>query len=144
MTQPRAGVLGAVFAGGALGTLARWAVQSPFEAFPLAAAVATLCINTLGVAVLAASGPITARSGPTVKAFIGPGLMGGFTTFSAVMLLLAHPGAVLAALGLPDTAILGAAAAALWLVVSLALGWAAAGLGSRAGHRLAGARGARP
>jgi CrcB protein len=82
---------GAVAAGGALGSLARHGVniavaQMTGRPVPYATAV----VNIIGSAVigvlagLVASGRVTMT--PTVRTFVFVGLLGGFTTFSSLML----------------------------------------------------------
>ena len=79
--------LGAVFAGGAVGALARVAVA---ERWPLAAGEwpwATLAVNVVGCLVLGAVLVLTAE-GTARRGLLGPGLCGGLTTFSALQLEL--------------------------------------------------------
>ena len=79
--SPRA--LGAVGSGGALGALLRWwlgEVVPDGGGFPWT----TFAVNVTGSAVLAllpALGSVRAR--PRVVLFLGPGLLGGYTTLSA-------------------------------------------------------------
>ena len=120
----------AVLIGGALGTAARagldvW-IHHTDRGFPLD----TLLINVVGSLLL---GFLVARVWPVapnwVRAGVGPGLLGGFTTFSAVMasmVTLAASGQVLLAL--------------LYIVLTLVLGFGAAALGLLLGRR----RGAMP
>jgi CrcB protein len=110
----------AVLAGGAAGTALRLALDTAVphadDAFPLA----TLVINTLGAFAL---GVLVARVWPSaprwLRAGLGAGLLGSFTTFSAVMvslLSLAHAGEWMTALAyLALTLVLGLGAAALGL-----------------------------
>ena len=112
----------AVFVGGALGTAVRLLLDATLvhrdDQFPLS----TLLINVIGSLVLAI---FVARLWPVVpewmRAALGPGLLGGFTTFSAVMLSmvsLAASNHILLAVGyLVGTLLLGfgAAALGLWL-----------------------------
>jgi CrcB protein len=115
----------AVLVGGALGTGLRLGldllVPHGDSDFP----VSTLVINILGAFAL---GFVTARLWPTarpwVRAGLGPGLLGSFTTFSAF------------AVSLVSLASSGAAwLAALYLVATIALGFGAAWTGIRAGGR---------
>lgn len=112
----------AVLIGGALGTAARagldlWIHHSDRQ-FPLD----TLLINVVGSIVL---GFLVARVWPVapnwVRAGVGPGLLGGFTTFSAVMAsmvtLAAGGQVVLALLYIVATLVLGLGGAALGLIL---------------------------
>jgi CrcB protein len=72
--------------GGALGTLARWVIAEAVPRSPGEWPWATLAVNLLGclligalIAVLAARGPDDER----LRTFLGAGVLGGFTTFSA-------------------------------------------------------------
>lgn len=80
----------------------------------------TVAANTAGVFAMAALGPAVGRRSPRVQALVNPGFFGGFTTFSAVMLLALQPGGV------------------VLLAVSVAAAWAAAVAGRRLGLRFAG------
>jgi CrcB protein len=83
----------------------------------------TLLINVVGSFVL---GVLVSRAWPVVpewvRAGLGPGFLGGFTTFSAVMVsmvTLAADGEIVLALGyLAATLVLGFAAAALGLWIA--------------------------
>jgi CrcB protein len=114
----------AVVLGGILGTGLRLAIDqlvAPESAFPWA----TLLINVLGSLVL---GFLVARVWPSapgwLRAGLGTGLLGSFTTFSAVIVSLL----TLTAAGMTGLAV-------VYLVVSLLLGFAAALLGIRLGVR---------
>jgi CrcB protein len=108
----------AAFVGGALGTALRLGIDLalPITVFPLS----TLVINTLGAFALAI---LVARAWPVapdwLRAGLGAGLLGSFTTFSAVavsVVALAHSGEWMpAATYLAATLIFGLAAAALGL-----------------------------
>ncbi|MET1042772.1 MAG: CrcB family protein [Microbacteriaceae bacterium] len=110
----------AVFFGGTVGTALRLGIDSvarhPDDAFP----TATLGINVLGSLLL---GWLVGRVWPVaphwVRAALGPGLLGGFTTFSAVM---------------AATLTLTPALAAIYLAASVVLGLLAAAAGLRLGH----------
>lgn len=73
----------AISLGGALGAVARWTVTeaSSGGAVPWA----TVTINVVGCLVLGAL-PVLAvvRRSPTLARFLGPGVLGGFTTVSAM------------------------------------------------------------
>ena len=94
------GAIGAVAVGGALGSLARHGVNSAVaHLFGRPGPYATAAVNLLGsaaVGVLAgliASGRLTMA--PTMRVFVFVGLLGGFTTFSSLMLdtlTLTHAG----------------------------------------------------
>ena len=110
----------AVFLGGLVGTALRIGIDAALPhadgAFPLS----TLIVNVLGSFVL---GALVARVWPTapasLRAALGAGLLGSFTTFSAVMVSLVSLG---------DAGMLGVAAAYLALTLVLGLGAAIAGL----------------
>lgn len=114
----------AVLIGGALGTGLRLAVDLSLphgdDAFP----VSTLAVNVIGAFAL---GLVVARLWPTspswLRAGLGAGLLGSFTTFSAVAVSLVSLSA--AGKWMP---------ALLYLVATLTLGLAAAWLGIRLGR----------
>lgn len=117
----------AVAAGAVVGTGLRLSLDAaiPHEdsGFPLS----TLIINTVGTFALGALVSTVWRRPGTpawVKAGLGPGLLGTFTTFSAVVTSLLAEGA----LGLGDTLL-------LYLVLTLVLGFAAAAVGLSLGRR---------
>jgi fluoride exporter len=115
----------AVFVGGALGTALRLVLDATIvhadDQFPLS----TLLINIVGSFVLAV---MVARLWPIAPAWLraglGPGLVGGFTTFSAVMVsmvtLAASSQVLLALVYLAVTLVLGFGAAALGLWIGRA------------------------
>lgn len=109
-----------VFAGGSLGTAARLAVGLWI---PDAGGIpyATLLVNVLGALLI---GVVAARFASTagLRVFLGTGVLGGFTTYSAFM-----TGAVTLWADAPLLAFAYAAG-------SLALGLAAAALGLRLGR----------
>lgn len=125
MTASASRELAAVIVGGAVGTGLRLAVDlllpHPDDGFP----VATLLVNVLGAFAL---GLLVARlwpiAAPWLRAGLGAGLLGSFTTFSALALSVVT-------LATTDQWMLALA----YLVASLILGLAAAALGLRAGHR---------
>jgi len=113
----------AVFVGGLVGTLLRllldlWIPHGDSD-FP----ISTLLINLVGAFSL---GLLTARLWPRasapLKALLGPGLLGSFTTFSAFAVSL---------VALADAAEWGLAA--LYLAATIVLGLVAAWAGLRAG-----------
>ncbi len=119
------GTLLAVALGGAAGALLRWRLDSAAPAEVGAFPVLTLTINVVGAFALAlvhASGRSWFRWPAQARAFVGPGLLGGFTTFSAYALqtrdLLAggHPVAALGYLVATPVAALLAVEVALRVV----------------------------
>lgn len=78
-------LLGLVAVGGALGALARYGLSVALPASPAGMPVATLLTNLSGclaLGVLAGSRP----DAPWLRPFLGTGVLGGFTTFSAFAL----------------------------------------------------------
>jgi CrcB protein len=118
----------AAFLGGIVGSALRLgldlALPHADEQFPLS----TLIINVVGSFVLGwfTGGLFRRGVSSVVKAAVGPGVLGSFTTFSAVILAL-----VLLTVSSPSQAII----AVVYLVVTLALGLGAAVLGLRLGER---------
>jgi CrcB protein len=115
----------AVLAGGALGTGARLAVDLLLPHGGTTFPAGTLLVNLTGALAL---GFLVARVWPVapewLRAGLGPGLLGSFTTFSAL------------AVSAVELTSLGAGAAAIgYLVASLVGGIAAAALGLRLGSR---------
>lgn len=94
-----------VMLGGAIGAGARFAVgQVVAVRFGSGAAISTLTVNILGGLAMGMLAALLARgtSGEAARLFIGVGLLGGFTTFSAFsldmwqMLERGQPGSALA------------------------------------------------
>jgi CrcB protein len=118
-------VLAAVFVGGAVGTALRLSLDAAAphrdDAFPLS----TLLINVAGSFALAF---LVARVWPFAPAWVrvglGPGLLGGFTTFSAVTVSLV----ALTSAGLGVTAV-------VYLALTVTLGCASAAAGLVLGRR---------
>lgn len=114
-------VLLGVASGGALGSLLRFAVGRALPSAPAALPWSTLGINVLGSFALGLlTGASLARpdASPALRAFLGVGLLGGFTTFSAFSvetISLAHSASF--------------AKAGLYILLSVLLAIAAAGLG---------------
>lgn len=79
------GVLAAVAVGGVAGTCARYAVAQAWPAAPGDVPWSTLLVNVTGSLLIGILvGFSEARPlGPVVAAFLGPGVLGGWTTFSA-------------------------------------------------------------
>lgn len=107
----------AVFVGGIIGTGMRWGLDAVVPHRPDEFPVSTLVINTAGSFVLAfLVAGLRSRPSPSwVRAGAGPGVLGTFTTFSAVVVSLATLGDageyVVAGLYLLASVVLGAAAA---------------------------------
>jgi CrcB protein len=130
-------VLAVVGVGGALGSLARWALSEAVPHGEGRVAWATAVENVsgaflLGLLMVLALGP--ARSSRYLRPFLGVGVLGGYTTFSTYML---DTRALLAAGHLP------AALGYLFgtLVAGLVAVWAGVGIGR--GLLAAGGRGRR-
>jgi fluoride exporter len=78
-------VLLAVFAAGVLGTAARLAIDSVFPVHPGGVLVSTLVVNTAGSFALGVVVGVLPRHSPEwLRAGLGAGLLGSFTTFSAI------------------------------------------------------------
>jgi CrcB protein len=118
-------VLAAVFVGGALGTALRLLLDAALPHGDTDFPTSTLLINVTGSVVL---GFLVARVWPVVPAWVrvglGPGLLGGFTTFSAVTVSFV----ALTSSGLARTAV-------AYLALTLVLGFAAAAVGLVLGRR---------
>lgn len=116
----------AVAAGGAIGAMARWLIERGTIGLLDAEPLATLLVNVIGCLLM---GVLVARvlSGavrwPLARPFLGAGVLGGFTTFSAY----SADAVVLARDGSPIVA--GA-----YLVGTLALCLAAVWVGGRLGR----------
>ncbi|QKJ18137.1 fluoride efflux transporter FluC [Microbacterium hominis] len=109
-------VVGLAAAGAAAGVLARAALEAPLEA-PAAVAWTTMAINAVGSLLLGiVVGWLDGRR-PLLRVFLGTGVMGGFTTYSAfaVQAVAAGPigGALLAVASL--AAGVAGAIAGLWI-----------------------------
>jgi CrcB protein len=126
--HPSAAEIAAVAVGGVIGTAARWGLDSAVphtsSQFPLS----TLVTNIVGTFLLAfLTAGLWTRSGVPawVKAGVGPGVLGTYTTFSAVVLALV----TIAEANSPGLAV-------LYFVVTLVAGLAAAIAGMEIGRRL--------
>ena len=118
----------AVFLGGVLGSGLRLGLDTVVPHSDAQFPLSTLLINVVGSFVLGwLTGGFFARGASSVlKAALGPGLLGSFTTFSAVILAL-----VLLTVSTPPQVVL----AVVYLVVTLVLGLGASFLGLRLGER---------
>lgn len=124
----------AVMAGGALGVALRAAITMPIPAgaHPLVVPGVTLVINVLGSFGL---GWLVGRLGasrPLLRAFLGTGAMGGFTTYSAFSVQVTSVATAAPVIGL----LLG--------VLAIFGGLAAAVAGLAAGRRAGGRGGVEP
>lgn len=116
----------AVLAGGVLGTLLRLAVVAVVDV--RTAPLGTLAVNLLGAYLLARLAGGVPDASPRLRAFLGTGLLGSFTTFSAMAVDLV-------ALGGRPVLLLAYAIAVIGGGVALAR------LGLRRGTGVAGTRG---
>ncbi|MDI9886802.1 CrcB family protein [Streptomyces sp. HNM0645] len=125
-------VLAVVAAGGAIGASARYGVSQLWPS-----AWATLAVNAFGCLLIGVLMVLVSERGvvtrPLVRPFLGVGVLGGFTTFSAYVLDFAR----LLELHRAGTALLYAAA-------TLAAAVGAVWLGASAARRLVDRRGAGP
>ena len=127
-----AGLLGAVAAGGVVGSLGRYAVGLALPHVSGAFAWSTFLVNVTGslaMGVLVVWVLSMTQPHPWLRPFLGVGVLGGWTTFSSYALDL-HAMAQ-AGHGL---------VAAAYLVGSLVVGLVAVGLGISLGERLFGRR----
>ena len=124
--RPGARDIAAVLVGGALGTTLRVLVDAALPHSPTQFAVSTLLVNTFGAFLL---GLLVAALWPRVpgwaRAGLGAGLLGSFTTFSALAI------SVVALSEAGDAPL-----AVVTVVASLALGLLAAGAGLSLGRGL--------
>ena len=116
--MPPVSILIGVASGGAIGSLLRFAAGRALPTAPGAFPWTTLGINVLGSLALGAlAGASWARpdASPALRAFLGIGLLGGFTTFSTfsvetLTLAQATPARAALYVGLSVALALGAAA----------------------------------
>lgn len=114
----------AVLAGGVLGTSLRLAIDAALPHSDTAFPLSTLIVNCVGAFTLGLLvSRLWHRAPGWLKAGLGPGLLGSFTTFSAVAVSLVSLGS--AAEWMPA---LG------YLALTLVLGFGAAALGLGLGH----------
>lgn len=85
LTAHPATVLGAIAAGGVLGALARAGVQAALPHTPTGFPWSTFAVNVTGCLLIGALMAVLGRRrvGPLIRPFLGVGVLGGFTTFSA-------------------------------------------------------------
>lgn len=113
------GILGAIAAGGALGSLARYGISVWFPAGPAGFPWAVFSVNVAGCLLIGVLMTLVTEVSPMqrlIRPFFGVGVLGGFTTFSTYAvdshrLLDANaPGAALAYLaGTPVAALVAVA-----------------------------------
>ena len=118
----------AVFLGGMAGTGLRLGIDQALPHADTAFPASTLIANTIGAFVLGwLVAGLWTRPGlpPWLKAAVGAGVLGSFTTYSAVMVSLVALGSA----GFP-------ALGWVYLAATLLLGFGAAALGLRLGNRL--------
>ncbi|MFI9639808.1 fluoride efflux transporter FluC [Micromonospora sp. NPDC051925] len=85
LTARPAAVLGVIAAGGVLGAFARAGVQTALPYAPTGFPWSTFAVNVTGCLLIGALMAVLGRRrvGPLVRPFLGVGVLGGFTTFSA-------------------------------------------------------------
>lgn len=123
----RPGLLGLVFAGGALGTLARALLESVFPAGTGAVPWATFAINVAGAFCLGLLLTVLGRLGPddgwrrAARLGLGTGLLGGFTTYSTLAVETVHRWPALGSAYAVLSVVLGVGAAAAGLACARVL-----------------------
>jgi CrcB protein len=129
-------VLGAVFLGGAIGSIARFLVILGVDELALQdlsqELVATSIVNLTGAFLLGFVHAIGASRSETWKGFFGPGLAGGFTTMSGLAVITAG-----AELGLSSVGYLYWIAVAIQLVLGILTYWLGTQLASRRSKKAA-------
>jgi CrcB protein len=86
LSRHGARVVGVISAGGVIGSVARYGVGAALPADPGGLPVATLLVNTSGcllIGILTVLVVDVWAAHPLVRPFLGVGLLGGYTTFSA-------------------------------------------------------------
>jgi CrcB protein len=126
--QPEWDVLGAIASGGALGGLARWAIENAFGTRPDAFPWATFLINVSGAFALSVMLVLFVEVFPPsryARPFFGVGFLGAYTTFSTWMIeaaqLVSHGAAPLGLWYLLASMFAGLAAVWLGLIVGKAI-----------------------
>ena len=129
-------VLGAVFLGGAIGSIVRCLVILGVDGLTLQdlsqELVATSIVNLTGAFLLGFVHLIGASRSDAWKGFFGPGLAGGFTTMSGLALITAG-----AELGLSSVGYLYWIAVAIQLVLGIFTYWLGTKLASRRSKKAA-------
>jgi CrcB protein len=116
----------AVAAGGALGTAARALLEASIAEW-----WALLVVNAVGCALLGVAMAALPGAPDWLRHGLGAGLLGGFTTFSAVAVTSASASAAGGGWATIVPALPGIAAALAMLVASLLAAWAGLALGRR-------------
>jgi fluoride exporter len=117
--------LGVISAGGVLGALARYGLQSAYPAPAGGFAWATFGINVAGcllIGIVIVFATESRRAHRLLRPFLATGVLGGFTTFSTYIVGIQHQ----LAAGAPRTALLYAAGTALAALTAAWAGIAAA------------------
>jgi CrcB protein len=129
-------VLGAVFLGGAVGSIARFLVILGVDELALQdlsqELVATSIVNLAGAFLLGFVNVLGASRSEAWRGFFGPGLAGGFTTMSGLALITAG-----AELGLSSVGYLYWIAVAIQLVLGILTYWLGTQLASRTSKKAA-------
>ena len=123
-TRPSLIHASAVFAGGCLGTLGRYAVTFNVHLAPRSFPWVIVSINLIGAFLLGVLGGSLFTSRPdavTLRLFLGAGVLGGWTTYSSIIvgvLTLAHLGSwVVCGLNVLVAVVVPFAAAVVGLVI---------------------------
>jgi CrcB protein len=123
-TRPTPSHALAVFAGGCMGTLARYGVTLHLHQSPHAFPWTIVSINVIGALLLGVLGGSLFTSRPesvTLRLFLGAGILGGWTTYSAIvvgLLTFAHFGEwILLVVNMVAAGLLPFAGASIGLVV---------------------------
>jgi CrcB protein len=118
IARPSFTVIAATFAGGFLGTLARYGFDLGWPEHDGAIPHTTNVINTTGAFAIGVVATILARTSPErrrMRAFLITGLLGGWTTMSAVAVadvrLASHEGSVITVVAMLCSLLAGAVAA---------------------------------
>lgn len=132
----QAKVLGAVFLGGAIGSIARFLVILGVDELALQdlsqELIATSIVNLAGAFLLGLVHVIGSSRSEIWKGFFGPGLAGGFTTMSGLALITAG-----AELGLSSVGYLYWIAVAIQLALGILTYWLGTQLASRRSKKAA-------
>jgi CrcB protein len=118
-----------VFAGGAVGTSARYSIELLAGTLPQGQIIVTSLVNLLGAALLGFVSAHKFFTSPKQQSFWAVGLLGGFTTMSGLAVITAN-----ADLGLSDLGAIYWLLVLMQLVIGVAtyrLGLIAAGAGKR-------------